>query len=123
MAVSDYVPDERKPDKISSGKEELIIRLVKTQKAINIIRNMWPESYLVGFKLVVQKRKDELLQIAQDLLTKSAADLIIANDSQDMSNKDHIAYFVCNNLKMTKRFCNKKEIAKALIHHLEQQFT
>ena len=121
MAVADYVPDERQSDKISSEKEELIIKLVKTRKVINIIRNIWPESYLVGFKLVVQKRREDLLQIAQDFLKQSAADLIIANDSRDISDKRHVAYFVCNNLKMTNLFYSKKEIAKGLIHHLEQQ--
>lgn len=121
MAVSDYVPDGRKSGKISSEKEELLIKLVKTRKVINIMRNIWPKSYLVGFKLVVQKRKEELQQIAQDFLKQSTADLIIANDSKDISDKHHVAYFVGNNQEITNLFYNKKEIAKGLIDHLERQ--
>ncbi len=84
---------------------------------------MWPDSYLVGFKLVVEKRKDQLLQIAQKFLDDSAADLIVANDSQFISDKQHTAYFVCHNLKKTYQFHNKKDIAKGLIRHLEHQLT
>ncbi|GJQ58562.1 MAG: hypothetical protein D8M57_09165 [Candidatus Scalindua sp. AMX11] len=123
MAVSDYIPATRIHHKISSDKDELTIRFVKTAKVIDIVRNIWPESYLVGFKLVVQKRKDEMLQIAYDFLKKCSADLIIVNDSKEISDTDHIAYFVGKNREMTKCFYSKKEIAKGLLHLLEQQLT
>ncbi len=119
MAVSDYVPKERSPNKISSEKDELIIKLIKTRKVINMMRNVWPDSYLVGFKLVTGKSEEEMLHIAQDFLRKCGADLIISNDSQEISDKDHIAYFVSSTLEKRDKFYNKKEIAKALLRHLE----
>ncbi|GAH03307.1 unnamed protein product, partial [marine sediment metagenome] len=38
MAVLDYVPDKYISDKVASGKDEWIIRLIKTPKVIKIKR-------------------------------------------------------------------------------------
>ena len=122
MAVSDYVPEKTKPDKISSKKEEWMIKLVRTPKVINIIRKMWPETYLIGFKLEVNKKRDELVTIARDFLKESKADLIVANDSKEISDRRHVAYFICNDFDIPNQFENKKKIAKGLICHLEQLF-
>ena len=122
MAVSDYVPEKTQLNKISSKKEEWMIKLVRTPKVIKIIRRMWPETYLVGFKLEVNKKKDELVNIARDFLKESKADLVVVNDSQDISDKRHVAYFVSHNFYLSDQFRNKKEIAEGLILHLEQLF-
>ena len=70
MAVADYVPARAKQSKTSSKKEEWLVKLVKTPKIINIIRITWPEAFLVGFKLEVNRTKDEIIKIARRFLTK-----------------------------------------------------
>jgi phosphopantothenate---cysteine ligase (CTP) len=119
MAVADYVPIMAKPNKTSSQKDEWLIKLVKTPKVINIIRTTWPETFLVGFKLEVNRTKDELIKIAGRFLTKSKANLIVANDYKYISHNRHIAYMVTGDRKIPRPLKGKKAIAKNIISCLE----
>jgi len=120
MAVADYVPARAKQSKTSSQKKEWLIKLVKTPKVINIIRASWPESFLVGFKLEVNRTKDEIIRIARRFLTKSKANLIVANDYKYISRNRHIAYMVTGDRKIPKPLKGKKAIAKNIISYLEK---
>ncbi len=120
MAVADYVPARAKQSKTSSQKKEWLIKLVKTPKVINIIRASWPESFLVGFKLEVNRTKDEIIRIARRFLTKSKANLIVANDYKYISRNRHIAYMVTGDRKIPKPLKGKKVIAKNIISYLEK---
>ena len=120
MAVADYVPARAKQSKTSSQKKEWLIKLVKTPKVINIIRASWPESFLVGFKLEVNRTKDEIIRIARRFLTKSKANLIVANDYKYISRNRHIAYMVTGDRKIPKPLKGKKVIAKNIIFYLEK---
>lgn len=120
MAIADYVPAKPKPNKTPSARKELIVRLVRTTKVISIIRNIWPDALLVGFKLEVNKTKEELIKIARVFLKRSRADLIIANDCKNISGSRHIAYLVSNDYHKPCRFKNKKQIAKGIILYLEK---
>lgn len=120
MAVADYVPARAKQSKTSSKKEEWLVKLVKTPKVINIIRITWPEAFLVGFKLEVNRTKDEIIKIARRFLTKSKANLIVANDYKYISRNRHIAYMVTGDRKISKPLKSKKAIAKNIISYLEK---
>jgi phosphopantothenate---cysteine ligase (CTP) len=120
MAVTDYVPAKPKPNKTPSKRKELIVKLVRTPKVISIIRNIWSDVLLVGFKLEVNKTKEELLKIAREFLKRSKADLIIANDYKDISRSRHTAYLVSDDYHKPGIFKNKKEIAKGIILYLEK---
>lgn len=115
MAVLDYVPDKYIDDKVASGKDEWTIRLIKTPKAIKIVKEINPDVFLVGFKLEVGKTKKELVKIAYKTLLKSDADLIIANDLKDLERGEHIAYFVNPTGEIIDIQTGKKNIAKKLI--------
>lgn len=120
MAVADYVPARAKQSKTSSKKEEWLVKLVKTPKVINIIRITWPEAFLVGFKLEVNRTKDEIIKITRRFLTKSKANLIVANDYKYISRNRHIAYMVTGDRKISKPLKGKKAIAKNIISYLEK---
>ncbi|MGR3303951.1 MAG: phosphopantothenoylcysteine decarboxylase domain-containing protein [Candidatus Scalindua sp.] len=120
MAVADYVPARAKQSKTSSQKEEWLVKLVKTPKVINMIRISWPEAFLVGFKLEVNRTKDEIIKIARRFLTKSKANLIVANDYKYISRNRHIAYMVTGDRKIPKPLKGKKVIAKNIISYLEK---
>ena len=120
MAVADYVPARAKQGKMSSQKEEWLAKLVKTPKVINIIRASWPEAFLVGFKLEINRTKDEIIKIARGFLTKSKANLIVANDYKYISRNRHIAYMVTGDRKIPKPLKGKKAIAKNIISYLEK---
>jgi len=119
MAVADYVPVRAKPGKTPSKKKEWLLRLVKTPKVIAIIRDMWPDALLVGFKLEVNRTKDDLVKTARRLLKKSRANVIVANDYKNISHKRHIAYMVAGDSKTPKPLKGKAEIAKNIISYLE----
>ena len=119
MAVADYVPVRTKPDKIPSKKSEWLLKLVKTPKVIAVIRDIWPDALLVGFKLEVNRTKDDLVKTARRFLKKSGADMIVANDYKNISRKRHIAYMVTGGGKLPKPLKGKTEIAKNIVSYLE----
>ena len=119
MAVADYVPARAKPDKISSKEKEWLLKLVKTPKVITIIRDMWPDALLVGFKLEVNRTKDDLVKTAKRFLKKSRSNMIVANDYKNISRKRHIAYMVTGDSKIPKPLKGKPEIAKNVVSYLE----
>jgi phosphopantothenoylcysteine synthetase/decarboxylase len=119
MAVADYVPARAKPNKMPSNKDEWTLKLVKTDKVITIIRDIWPEALLVGFKLEVNRTKEELVKIARKLLRKSGSDLVVANDKKSISRNSHTAYMVTGDGKVSKPLKGKTEIAKNIISYLE----
>jgi phosphopantothenate-cysteine ligase len=94
--------------------------LVKTPKVINIIRASWPEAFLVGFKLEVDRTKDEIIRIARRFLAKSKSNLIVANDYKYISSNRHIAYMVTGDRKIPKPLKGKKAIARNIISYLER---
>jgi phosphopantothenoylcysteine synthetase/decarboxylase len=119
MAVADYVPARTKLDKTPSKKSEWLLKLVKTPKVIAIIRDIWPDALLVGFKLEVNRTKDDLVKTARRFLKKSGADMIVANDYKNISRKRHIAYMVTGGGKLPKPLKGKPEIAKNIVSYLE----
>ncbi|MHC4138885.1 MAG: phosphopantothenoylcysteine decarboxylase domain-containing protein [Planctomycetota bacterium] len=119
MAVADYVPARAKPNKMSSNKDEWTLKLVKTAKVITIIRDIWPDALLVGFKLEVNRTKEELVKIARKLLKTSGSDLVVANDKKSISRNSHTAYMVTGDDKVSKPLKGKTEIAKNIISCLE----
>jgi len=95
MAVLDYVPQVPRSEKIPSGKEELVIRLVPTPKLIRLVKQLSPKTVLVGFKLEVEADRDSLLASARTLLEKNDCDLVVANDLAPIeAGREHVAYLV-----------------------------
>jgi phosphopantothenoylcysteine synthetase/decarboxylase len=115
MAVLDYVPDKYIDDKVDSGKDEWIIRLIKTPKVIKMIRDINPKTFLTGFKLEFDKPEEELVKIAYETLLKIDADLMVANNLRDLEKGEHIAYFVDKEGKVIDVQTGKRNIAKKLI--------
>ncbi|MGR3311263.1 MAG: phosphopantothenoylcysteine decarboxylase domain-containing protein [Candidatus Brocadiales bacterium] len=115
MAVLDYVPERCVEGKVSSKKDEWIIKLIKTPKVIKIIRDLWPDAFLVGFKLEVGRTKEELIQIAKTFQAQTNANLIVANRLEDVKHNTHTAYFVNKNGETPCTFHTKKAIAEGLM--------
>jgi phosphopantothenate-cysteine ligase/phosphopantothenoylcysteine decarboxylase/phosphopantothenate--cysteine ligase len=70
----------RSAGKIRSDEPELWLRLTRTPKLIDRIRNSWRFSgVLVKFKLEVGIGDEELLVLAETARSQSAADLMVAN--------------------------------------------
>nr|MDO8116334.1 bifunctional phosphopantothenoylcysteine decarboxylase/phosphopantothenate--cysteine ligase CoaBC [Candidatus Sigynarchaeota archaeon] len=79
-AVSDFKPAETWDEKVSSKKDELVIKLVPNPKIIKEVRKDFPELFIVAFKAEVQKKDEDMVENAYKTLVSSDADLIVAND-------------------------------------------
>ena len=71
---------DRSAGKIKSDEPEIWLRLVRTPKLIDLVRNQWGfQGILVKFKLEVGLEDRELLEIAERSRRQSSADLMVAN--------------------------------------------
>lgn len=93
-AVADYRPKSHFNGKIPSGSQDLRIELSPTPKLIDMIHSEAKSSFLVAFKLEVGKTEDELIRIGWQSLQRHGADLVIANDLEQMSGERHVAFLI-----------------------------
>lgn len=113
-AVADFMPEKIAEGKISSQKNNLIIKLKPTPKIVDKIKGWDPKIFLVKFKLEVNLNKKDLIKRAYGSIVASRADLIVANDYKDIKNASHLA-FIIDNKKNILSCRTKKEIAKKLL--------
>lgn len=134
MAVSDYKVDyvstleklknneefTMTDNKISSSLSDLVIVLKPTKKIISIIKDISPNTYLVGFKLLDNVTKDKLIEVATNLMIKNKCNLVVANDLENIRNGRHIGYFIDeeNNVIVAE---GKDDIAKKLVRRIENE--
>ena len=136
MAVSDYTPVymtgleavAASPDmteflnktnsesKISSQDDVQVLFLKKTPKIISLVKKWNPDIRLIGFKLLVNVTKEELLKTARASLIKNQAEIIVANDLTEISNQEHRAYLVGKDTVTQAQ--SKEEIAQLLYLHI-----
>jgi len=136
MAVSDYTPvymtgletvaassdmaefldKTNSESKISSQDDVQVLFLKKTPKIISLVKKWNPDIRLIGFKLLVDVSKEELLETARTSLIKNQAEIIVANDLTEISNQEHKAYLVGNDTVTQAQ--SKEEIAQLLYLHI-----
>ena len=136
MAVSDYTPiymtgleavaassdmteflnKTNSESKISSQDDVQVLFLKKTPKIISLIKKWNPDIRLIGFKLLVDVSKEELLKTARASLIKNQAEIIVANDLTEISNQGHVAYLVGKDTASQAQ--SKEEIAQLLYLHI-----
>ncbi len=121
MAVLDYVPERPLKTKIPSGKDALMVRLAKTGKVIHLIRELSPETILVGFKLEVGATKEELVERARKMMSASRADFAVANDLRTVEEGRHSAYLLGREEELRGPFRGKENIARALLEAVAER--
>ncbi len=77
-AVADYTLDPQ-AEKIKSG-QELVLRLLPTQKIIKTVREAYPHLKIVGFKAETGVTDEELVLRAKKSMLGGGLDLVVAND-------------------------------------------
>lgn len=105
-------------NKISSYEDNLVIVLKQTPKIISIIKDLSPQTYLVGFKLLDGVSKEELISVAKKLRDKNKCDLVVANDLTTIRNGEHIAYIIDKNNEIEESH-GKDDIAKKLVRRMK----
>lgn len=103
--------------KISSDEENLILVLKQAPKIISIIKDLSPNTYLVGFKLLDGVSKEELIKVATKLRDKNNCNLVVANDLNEIRQGRHQAYIIDKEDKIFET-SGKEEIAKSLVKRI-----
>lgn len=115
-AVSDYSAIKEE-GKISSDLDELSIRMKKNPKIISKVKEWNPNLYLVGFKLLANVSKEELIRVAQEANRKNNADLTVANSIYSNFQRRDL-YFVTNE-EATR--VSEFKLAEKLVEEVEKR--
>lgn len=107
------IANGRSEKKISSDTDHLVVVLKKNPKIISLIKNLQPQTILVGFKLLVDVPMIELLNVAKESLEKNHADFILANDLAEIRGEKHHGYLI-NKQQKVKEAHTKTEIAELI---------
>ena len=123
MAISDYRVEKvmnsnldklDNSKKLSSDEESLLVRLVKTPKIINKIKEFSPSTTLFGFKLLNNVQESDLIEAAKKQFANAGSDYILANDSANITANQHKAMLI-RKTDLEKLYLNtKEEIANAI---------
>lgn len=105
--------------KISSGEDNLIIKLVQTPKIINLIKKISPKTLLIGFKLLENVSEKELIDVGYNLLVKNNCDYVLANDLSYIKSGYHKGFLINKN-KKTEMGLNKDEIAELIVSKIKR---
>ena len=119
-AVADFQPTTKLSGKISSSKK-ISINFQPTQKLISIIKNQFPDLYMISFKYEHNISHTKLISKVNTRI-KEGYPAIIANSGNDKSEMDEqVAYLVTNKSNKTQKAVGKLSIAKMITSHLEEQ--
>lgn len=107
-------PREDNSSKISSQNDMIDIRLCKTPKIIDIIKELSPGTKLIGFKLLSNVSEEELIETAQKSLNRTLADYIIANDLNTIEEENHKVFIVQKEGVKEDPIIGKENVAKRI---------
>lgn len=99
--------------KISSYEPNLTVKLTLTTKLISRLRDWYPNSMLIGFKLLENVPKETLMEVAQRLCIKNNMDYIIANDLHDLRGGQHLSFLVNHDGYQNIEFHSPEDIYNA----------
>ena len=113
MAVSDYAPYKTAAEKIASSSPYLVVVLKKQPKVIRRVKEIQPDTLLVGFKLLSGAGEKELIKGANKLMDESRADYVLANALEDIHGDVHKGLLLNKN-GIVGRGNSKEEIAEII---------
>ena len=125
-AVSDFTVEKislEGKDKISS-EEDFNLHLTPAPKIINIVKEINPEIFLVGFKAEYNVSDDELISSARKRMKTSEADLIVANDVSLVDagfGSDKNQVFIVGDKTFAVPLNSKEEIARNIISKIAEK--
>ena len=88
-AVSDYTTLDGPIQGKIHATHGFVINLTPAEKLISRVKEWHPEGKLVGFKLLVDSKKEELIAAAQKSIQDNHCDMIVANDLADIKSNQH----------------------------------
>jgi len=107
-------------NKISSDIDDLIIHMKRSPKVISCIKDVSPESILVGFKLLSGVPHEELIDVGYRLLQKNNCDFVMANDLREIGNGFHKGYLIHRD-KTYDSMNTNEEIAAMIVRRVLEE--
>ncbi|MDR1819168.1 MAG: bifunctional phosphopantothenoylcysteine decarboxylase/phosphopantothenate--cysteine ligase CoaBC [Methanobrevibacter sp.] len=108
-AVSDFVP--KSSDKKISSDNGILVEFTPAEKIIEKVKDMSPNSYLVGFKAEYDLSDEELINKGRKQIVKSKSDFVLVNDVGKVSDSDEsYAILVDENNHKNMGFISKKDL-------------
>jgi hypothetical protein len=86
-AVTNYVPEKPFEGKMPTCMDEVSVKLVRTPYIIDEIRKANPKCKLIGCKLTSREEEASTIVKAQELIDRSRAHAVIANDKSNLRLK------------------------------------
>lgn len=110
--LNELPEDLNRYNKIRSDKNDLVVFMRKAPKIIEMIKS-YQNTYLVGFKLLVDVDENILLDEAKLLMERNDCDLVLANDATSITGDHHVGYLVNRDLSYDI-YHTKQDIAQAI---------
>jgi phosphopantothenate---cysteine ligase (CTP) len=107
--------------KIGSNINNLMLSLKQTPKVIGMLKQLQPQTVLIGFKLLNGVDEQTLVDTAHALLIKNNCDFVLANDSQYFKSGRHLGLLISPD-KSYQKLEGKEQIAKEIVSAVLQQF-
>ena len=107
-------------NKISSDIDDLISHMKRSPKVISCIKEVSPESILVGFKLLSGVPHEELIDVGYRLLQKNNCDFVMANDLREIGNGFHKGYLIHRD-KTYDSMNTNEEIAAMIVRRVLEE--
>jgi len=121
-AVSDYTVENPFVGKTSSAPERITITLIKTPKIIDKLRERYgKETFIVGFKLLTDVSRQELIDAAKKQNQRAHLNLTIANDLTKIHNNLHPVILVTPEGGSIDIFGTRQEVAKNIIEFVKKR--
>jgi hypothetical protein len=121
-AVSDYKVRNVVSGKISSNEDSLIIECERTPKIISELRDHFGQkTFLVGFKLLSQSTRQELINASVRQNTKNHLNLTVANDLSDLTHGEHPVLLVTAEGGAIDLKGKKEDVAKNLVEFVKKR--
>lgn len=103
--------------KLSSALQNPLLLLEKTPKIISAVKKISPHTKLVGFKLLCNVSKEELINTALQLLNRNDCEYVLANDLKDIGGNRHDGCLVARD-GSTVFLQGKQQIAQAIVKNI-----
>ena len=110
--LNELPEDLNRYNKIRSDKNDLVVFMRKAPKIIEMIKS-YQNTYLIGFKLLVDVDENILLDEAKLLMERNDCDLVLANDATSIRGDHHVGYLVNGDLSYDV-YHTKQDIAQAI---------
>ena len=108
--------------KISSDFDSLTVFMDRAPKVISCVKQIQPNTILVGFKLLSHVAEEALIQAAQEQMRSNGSDFVLANDLSNIEGDHHQGMLIGSD-GILDRPATKQDIAESIASHVIGKMT